>query len=365
MSKLRAVLTDRLYLSALGIALVFVVGVAYLFTSVLQQPLTSRPDTVTVTMPRTGGLFEGSGVTYRGVKVGKVTKIVMGEKGVEATISLTSSTRVPEDSVVKVRSLSPVGEQYLDFQPRSEGGPYLGDGSTIAAEAADLPLTLGSTVIAVNKVLEQIDDRKLRSVLVSLSTGLQGTGDDIGRMVDQGDLLLAELDRVFPQTQRLLRNADPALDIGTDNAGNLQRLATSAKSLAAFLRDYDPELRATLRKAPGQITQLRRLVLDAQRTLPDFLSVGVSLTDILSAYDPHLRALLQSYAPGLDTLNQVIRGGQAQLELILDADPRCRYATTRHQPRDPTRHAFQTDGQCSASFSTLQRGAAHAPGPVR
>ena len=30
-----------------------------------------------------------------------------------------------------VRSLSPVGEQYLDFQPDSAGGPYLESGDTI------------------------------------------------------------------------------------------------------------------------------------------------------------------------------------------------------------------------------------------
>jgi hypothetical protein len=37
----------------------------------------------------------------------------------------------------------------------------------------------------------------------------------------------------------------------------------------------------------------------------------------------------------------------------------------RLNPRTPGRRPLQQDGRCAASFSTLQRGAAHAPGPVR
>jgi virulence factor Mce-like protein len=341
-----------------------VLCVAYLFAAVLDRPLTSRPVGVTVMLDNTGGLFEGSAVTYRGVKVGRVTDITFTGEGVEAKLSLRTDTEVPTDSIAKVRSLSPVGEQYLDFQPNTDSGPFLEDGTTVAAEYTDLPKSLSSTVVAVNEVLRQIDDRKLRSFLVELSTGLSGTGDDIGRLVDQGDLILAELDRVWPQTERLLRNGDAVLDIGTDNATALQDLATSSRRLAAFLRDYDPELRRTLDRAPGQLRQLEALVVDAQKVLPEFLSAGVGLTDVFAMHDPHLRALLQAYGPGLGTLARVIRDGELKLELIVDKDPRCVYDTPRRSPRDPTRRPLNEDARCSASFATLQRGAAQAPGPV-
>jgi virulence factor Mce-like protein len=365
MSPVRALLTDRLYLSALGVLTVLVVCVAYLFASVLSQPLTSQPVQVTVMLGNTGGLFEGSAVTYRGVNVGKVTEITITREGVRADIRLSSGTEVPTDSIARVRSLSPVGEQYLDFQPNTDEGPFLADGATVSAEYTDLPKSLSSTVVAVNKLMSQIDDRKLRSFLVELSTGLRGTGDDLGRLVDQGDLILAELDRVWPQTDRLLRNSDPVLDIGADNATALQDLGTSARQLAAFLRDYDPELRRTLERAPNQLAQLEALIEDADEVLPGFLDAGVSLTDIFAMHDPHLRALLQAYPPGLGVLSRVIRDGEVKLELILDKDPRCRYDTPRRHPRDPTRVPLNEDAACSASFATLQRGAAHAPGPVR
>ncbi|MCL2542022.1 MAG: MCE family protein [Nocardioidaceae bacterium] len=360
----RKILTDKLYLSVVGIVVVFVVAVAYIFSSVLSQPLLSRPDTVNVDLAQTGGLFEGSQVTYRGVRVGQVTRIVPTAKGVTATIKLTSSTQIPKDSMARVRSLSPVGEQYLDFQPRTDSGPYIQNGDTIGAASTDIPESLSSTVIAINKVLRQIDDKKLRIVLSELSTGLAGTGDDIGQILDQGSQLLHTLVKVWPQTNRLIDNSGPVLSIITGNSGSLEQLAHTSKHLAAFLKGYDPELVHTLKTAPSEMKQMEQLINDANNVLPGFLATGVSLTDIFASYDPHFRALLQAYQPGLQSLLDKIGNHRLRIALIADKDPRCSYGTTRHDPRGP-RFPFQTGGHCPSSFSTLQRGAAHAPGPVR
>lgn len=331
------ILTNRLYLSALGVALVLAVCVFYLFAAVLKQPLTSRPVEVTVQLKSTGGLFDGSAVTYRGVKVGKVTSIELTSEGVEAHLRLSAGTEVPEDSLAVVRSLSPVGEQYLDFQPNSSAAPYLENGATIPASSTDIPMSLQSTVVAVNNVLRQIDEDKLHSTLVELSRALDGTGDELGRMIDDGQLLLEELDRIYPETSRLLRNGDVVLDIAPDKADTLRRLGTSAKQFAAFLRDYDPELRETLKKAPGQIEDLEALVEDAREVLPDFLAAGVGITDIFASYDPHIRSLLQTYAPGLGVLTNAIQNKELRIQLILDADRRCAYDVARRAPRNPDR----------------------------
>ena len=109
-----------------------------------------------------------------------------------------------------MRSLSPVGEQYLDFQPDSADGPFLESGDTIPAASTDLPESLSETVVAVNDVLRQIDDKKLRIVLGELSTAMAGTGDDIGRILDQGTDLLATLDAVWPETDRVITTPAPS-----------------------------------------------------------------------------------------------------------------------------------------------------------
>ena len=76
-----ALLGNRLVLSAVGLVAALVACTGYLFAVVLDAPLTGRPATVTVELPRTGGLFEGSPVTYRGVRVGTVTDVRLDPDG--------------------------------------------------------------------------------------------------------------------------------------------------------------------------------------------------------------------------------------------------------------------------------------------
>ncbi|HWJ08344.1 MAG TPA: MlaD family protein [Nocardioides sp.] len=360
------ILGNKLYLSLIGVVLVLVFAVAYVFSAVLDQPLTSRPVEVKIELAQTGGLFEGSAVTYRGVKVGKVRTIVPADHGVLATVAITSGTKIPQDSVARVRSLSPVGEQYLDFQPKKDGGPFLASGDVVPAESTDLPKSLSSTVVAVNNVLRQIDDKKLRTVLSELSTGLKGTGEDLGQILDQGTAILETLDAVWPETDRVISSSGTVLGIVTDNADSLRQLARSSKQFARFLREYDPELRRMLKRGPGQIDELVTLIKDANEVLPGFLATGVSFTDVFRSYEPHLRALLQNYGPGLRSVLAKIKGGELRIQIIAKSDPRCKeYGTTRLDPRVNERRALQRNAHCESGFATLQRGADSAPGPVR
>ena len=354
----------KFLLSGGGIALALVLCVFYIFGSVLKTPLLEDAPTVKVEMPRTGGLFEGSQATFRGVRVGKVTHLDLGKNGVEATVKLAGGTQIPADSHVQVRSLSPVGEQYLDFQPETSSGPYLEDGAVVPATATDLPTTLASTVISVNKLLGQVDDRQLHTLLSELATGLAGTGQDVGKLVDQGAVLLAELDRLWPETDRLIDNSSPVLDIAPAKADEIRQLATSSRKFAAFLKSYDPELRKTLEDAPAQIKQLQALVADADSVLPGFLDPALRFSDLFVSYAPHLGGILATYAPGLGVLGDAIRDGQLLIEGIPQRSTDCDYGTPRRDPKNPERRPLVTTGHCPGSAEHLQRGAAHAPGPV-
>ncbi len=362
--RVRGILTDRLWQSLLGVMVVLLVTVAYLFSSVLETPLLGGTKVVQVEMTAAGGLFEGSSVTYRGVKIGKVREINLRGDGVVAIVRLTGSEPIPIDSVAKVRSLSPVGEQYLDFQPRTMKGPFLKDGSVVPATATDIPKTLASTVIALNKVLDQVDTDQLQTLLTELSTGLAGTGQQFGQLVDQGDQLLADLEMIWPETDRLITNAGTVLKIAPAKADEIRQLGVSARQFAAFLKDYDPELRGTLTRAPEQIRTLRALVKDASEVLPGFLGVSVEFSDLFRSYAPHLGAILTNYAPGIGVLGKAVRNGVLRITGIPQPSTRCRYATPRRDPRNPERRDLVVTGKCAPSAPNLQRGASQAPGPV-
>ncbi len=366
-SAVKRVLTNKLYLSALGVFLVFVVAVAYVISGVLGTPLTSRPKTVKVDLSTTGGLFVGAPVTYRGVHVGKITDITFTATGVQAKASITTGTAIPADTRAVVRSLSPVGEQYLDFQPKADKGPYLQNGSVVSASDTSTPQTLASTVVAVNKLLVQIDPAKLHSVLDAASTAFSGTSSDLARLTDQSRALISDLNKYWPNASNLARNAGTLLDIGAANSARLQQTAHDFREFAAFLKGYNPELLATLKRSPQDVAQLREIVRDASAVMPTFLRLGGDVSTLIGSYAPHLKVLLATFAPGLGVLGKAVKNNSLQLDLVGQSGTKddCNYPNQRLDPKTTTRRPLNPGLQCPASFPNDMRGAAHAPGPVR
>ena len=135
--------------------------------------------TVTVELPRSGGLYRFSNVTYRGVQIGKVTdiKVVDGNR-VETTVSLAESVKVPADSQAVVRSVSAVGEQFIDLQPPNESGPYLQDGSVIAMAHTAVPQQVGPMLDQVNSLVASIPKDRLSDLLGESFKAFNGAGSD-------------------------------------------------------------------------------------------------------------------------------------------------------------------------------------------
>lgn len=355
----------KYWLSAGGIVTALVLCLLYLFAVALRTPLTEPRVFVTVDLPRSGGLYEGSEATYRGVRVGKVTQLELTATGIRATVRLDGSARIPVDARPKVRSLSPVGEQYIDFQPKSDDGPYLENGDQVDGTAADLPTTLATTAINLNQLIEQVDAKSLKVVLRETARGLKGTEDDLQRMVVQGSSLLEEFDSRWRMTHRLLTNGERLLRLGEGLVPDFDTITRNATVFAAWLREIDPVLVRLLDRAPGQIEELRRLVRDVDDILGSYLDPYISLADLAAAHDPHLRALLRDYPRGFRALSRGIHGGAVHLNGFFEHYEYCGYGHVERSPRETTRYPLQDGGACPTSWPSSQRGAQWAPGPLR
>ena len=358
-------MTRRNILSVAGIVTSFVLCLLYLFGVALKTPLTEPRVHVTVTLPRSGGLYEGSEVTYRGVRVGRVTELELTDDGVEAVVRLDGSAEIPADARPRVRSLSPVGEQYIDFQPTEDGGPFLADGDTVEGSAADLPTSLATTAINLNRLIEQVDPLALEVVLTETAAGLKGTEDDLQRLVVQGSTLLDELDQRWALTRRLLDNGDRLLRLGADLVPDFDTITRNVRVFAAWLREIDPVLVRLLDRAPGQMEELLGLVRDVDEILGDYLDPYVTLADFAAARDPHLRALLRDYPRGFRALSNAVHGGAVHLNGYFEHIDYCDYRATERGPRQTERHALQDGGHCPRNGTHHQRGAQWAPEPLR
>lgn len=357
----------RQHVLSLGsVAAVLVACTIYLVVGVLRVPVVGGATTVEISMPRTGGLFETAGVTYNGIVVGTVTDVGLTRGGVSVRVRLHPGARIPSDSEVRVRSLSPIGEQYLDFQPRTAEGPYLGDGDRITADAADLPQSIGDLAISLDELMTQVDPVKVRSVLGELRTGLDGAEDDIQRLTADSLTLVDALDDSSGLLVDFLGQSNRLLRLGVDSKADIVTASRDYATFISWLRTYQPELYRTLARAPGQMEEMRRLMHDLGAVLPGFLGAHADVSEFLNARNPHLRALLQNFPAAVSQLADVMRHGRLQLDQMLRRGPWCDYPTVERAPRDTSYRSLQDGGGCSTSLRDhAQRGAQFAPGPTR
>ena len=353
-------------LGAAALAAVLVLTIVHIYKNVLGGSVGARPMHVAVALKETGGLFVGSGVTYRGVRVGSVKDVELAADHVDVDISLNPGSRIPADTAAVVRSLSPAGEQYLDLQPRRSGAPYLADGAHIAATETSTPTSVADTLMSVDGLMQQVDDKELHTVLHELSVALADP-EDLGRVVSSGSELIQTIDTAWPETLRTLQNGHTVLRTGVDTSDDFRHFAGSARSLAAWLKHYDPTLRRTIDATPAQLKELRRLTDDIVASLPDLLREFADFTDIFARRDPHVRELLIQFPLGLSKLTDAFTGGHMQTNMLISNGEVCSYGVPDSNPQldETARQPTDPDRGCPASFPGQQRGSAHVPPPTR
>lgn len=352
-----------LIVGAAVLAGVFALCLVLLLGWILQTPVTEQRDEVTVTMPRTGGLFKGSAATYRGVRVGEVTDIRLGDSGVEVTVRLVADHGVPRASRAKVRSLSPVGEQYIDFRPKSPDGPMLDDGDTIRANAKDLPVSIAKMVTALQKTMRQVDPDKVRTVLREVNTAFEGSDDDLRKLLANTESLLETVDETWPTAVDVLEQGKTSLEIFADNKQVLVRWAASAATVGTWFQQWNPQVREIFERLPDDLGDVLVLVDGVDRRLPALLEDVNALSSLLARHGPHLRATLKMTPYGLGRFASVMRDGYMWVTANLNGQRTCNYGSEHTEPTTGRegRKAPNTKGQCG---QFPWRGANHAPPPL-
>ena len=276
-----------------------VIGVATMAVVYMQAPtlLSIGRITVKLQLPDTGALYRFSNVTVRGVQLGKVTDVGLTDEGAVATLSLATSPKVPTDLVAQVKSLSAVGEQYVDLLPRKDSGPYLTDGSMIAAKDVVLPQAVGPMLDQVSSLLESVPKERISGLLDESYKALDGADYDLGSLLDSSAKLSADLDSVGDRTRTLVDDSVPLLDGQRQSADDIR---TWTRGLAGFtqqLAQNDPQVRTLLQRGPATAQEVSALLNQLKPTLPVLLANLTSVGQVTMTYLPGIEQLLVLLPP--------------------------------------------------------------------
>lgn len=280
-------------------ALASVIGMALMGIVYMQAPtlLGIGRMTVTLQLPGTGGLYQFSNVTYRGVQMGKVTDVRPTRDGAVATLSLNTSPKVPADLHAAVLSVSAVGEQYVDLQPRNDSGPYLHDGSVIPASSTSIPQAVGPMLDQVSSLMGSIPKDKISPLLDETFKAFNGTGNDMGALLDSSSRLINEANAASDQSRALIDDGAPLLDGQAESVDAIRTWARSMAGITTQVADDDQHVRTLLKDGPGTADEASRLFNQVKPTLPLLLANLTSLGQVGVTYHPSLEQLLVLLPP--------------------------------------------------------------------
>jgi phospholipid/cholesterol/gamma-HCH transport system substrate-binding protein len=276
-----------------------IIGVLVMAVNYVQVPtlLGIGKMTVTLELPATGGLYRFSNVTYRGVQIGKVTGIDLTRNGAKATMRLDASSKVPADLEAEIRSLSAVGEQYVDLRPRNDSPPYLHDGSVIAKANTTIPQPIGPVLDQTARLINSIPTGKFSALLDESSKAFSGAGYDFGSLLDSSAKLSSDLNSVADRARTLTEATGPVLDSQAQTTDSIRIWARSLAGFSGQLVQDDPQIRSLLKKGPGAFNETSRLLDQMKLTLPVLLANLTTIGQIGITYHASIEQVLVLLPP--------------------------------------------------------------------
>ena len=276
-------------LSALGMVYV---GASYLG---FVDKVLGRGYTVHVLLPQSGGLYEGSEATYRGVKIGEVSKMSVEGRGMRVDVALQDDAQVPVSAPVSVHNLSAVGEQYLSFEPGSKQGPMLKEGDTVRGTEDSLPLGEEVLLTDLSRFVKSVSGSELNTVVSELGIMFRDNATPLRSMIDSTQAFIEEAAANESPTIDLLHNSQTVLQTQADNSANIRSFAHDLAALTGTAAASDANIRRILNQAGPAADELVRLVRMLRRVLPPFLTHLVSVTEVVDARLPALEQLLVTF----------------------------------------------------------------------
>lgn len=370
-------ITRRTRLQLLVFALITLVGVSYVGARYarLDRLFTDQGYTVVAHFAESGGAFAGAEVSYRGVRVGEVRELVLTDDGVDLVLDIDDEhDDIPADADAVVGNRSAVGEQYVELQPQSDGGPLLRDGSEIARERTTTPIRTDTLLTHLDETVRSVEEEDLRTVTSELGAAFEGAGGDLQTILDSSDELITAADENFEVTVDLIRDANTVLDGQVDSESAFRRFARDLSSFTTTVADHDDDLRALIEDGSLGANELRVFLEANEVELGDLINNLVTTGEVVVEHLDGIEQLLVIYP-------YVVEGGftvvskspgtglyDAHFGLVLTQDPKvCLQGyegTDRRSPLDGSNTAMEEAAGCTAPASqTNARGAQNIRAP--
>jgi len=317
-----------------------------------------------------GGIFKGSEATYRGITVGTVEALKLKKNGVLVQVRFNRGIQIPKDTIAVVENRSAVGEQYIDFQPRTARGPMLAAGSIVPRVDTRSPIRIDSLLLHLDKTVKSVDRKQLGIVVDELGNAFAGGAPDLQRLLDSGDALTKAATEALPQTIKLIDDGKVVLDTQRATSSSIKDFAKNLADFSETLKGSDADVRLVLDRGAVASRELDDLIKENQSSLATLLTNFITIGQVTTAHINGIEQLMVTYPDVVAGGYTVVPGdGTAHFGLVLNVDdPKActaGYGGTKRIGPDQTKNLppVNSSARCTLprGSSSSVRGAQNAP----
>jgi phospholipid/cholesterol/gamma-HCH transport system substrate-binding protein len=369
-------ITRRTKVQLMIFALITMIGVSYVGARYARLDRLFFDDSYRVAahFAESGGIFEGAQVSYRGVAVGQVGELELTDGGVDVMLDIDDDAkRIPAETRAVVANRSAVGEQYVDLQPQTSAGPFLGDGDDIPQAMTETPIATTKLLVDLDRTVNSVNKESLRTVVGELGQAFQGTGEDLGQIIDTSNSFIRTANDNFEVTTDLLEDGNVVLTTQIDKASAIRSFASDLSKFSDTLVTSDRDLRRVIESGSATATQLRTFLEDNRVDLGELINNLVTTGEVTAKHIDGTEMILVAYpyvvAGGYTVVDKDPGSGlyDAHFGLILTQEPHvCTggyEGTDKRSPQDGSNRPMNEAARCTEPQSQSNaRGGQHAPG---
>jgi phospholipid/cholesterol/gamma-HCH transport system substrate-binding protein len=364
----------RIQLTIFALVTVLTVGAISLFYLHLPAQLGIGAYKVTADFVAGGGLYQNANVAYRGVTVGRVESVTLTNDGVAANMRLNSDVKIPSNVTATVKSVSAVGEQYVDLVPPPDPSrAVLHNGSRIDKQRTAIGQDVADLLRQADALVSSIGNSRLQQLLRETFKAFNGSGPELAWLIESARLLVDEANASWPETSQLIDQAGPFLNAQIRSGDDIKTLLNGLARLTTEVRQADPQVRALLTVAPGAAGEADTTFTGIRPSFPVLAANLANLGRVGVIYHKSIEQALVVFPALFSTLMSVAggvpadEGGKLDFKVDLGDPPPCTTGFIPppfdRSPADTTVRDLPTDMYCKVPQNdpSAVRGARNYP----
>ncbi len=154
---------------------------------------------------------------------------------------LNSGTPVPDNVTATVKSVSAVGEQYIDLvPPENPSAAKLRNGASIGQDRTAIGQDISGLLDEADRLVASVGDTRIQDLLRETFKAFNGSGPELARLIESARMLVDEANANYGQVSQLIDQAGPFLDAQIRGGDDIKSLSEGLARLTGEVSKCRP-----------------------------------------------------------------------------------------------------------------------------